>query len=399
MLNKLFLLCCFFPFVSPYPIGSDIQPLAGVFAALIVLREAIYKKTFNTILFAVLVVPIFFLAYNNPFSMLIELDLGKLVSLSFGAFIIVGFYYAKQELSSKLFLSIIIFYFVFTILLLLFTGPMIELQNMVIRNTNATDFTYRGVATLVTEPGLFGGLLIFFLLITDYLYKYKDMDKKTKYIIYGMVLFMLLMTKSGTGYLYFIIFLGLKYLSGEHKIHFKLVTLPLIIFVGGFVFFFINQIGIESLGRGAYIIIQMTDPTTLMKSDASIMTRVVDFYLGLVSIFHYPIGVGNTAALLEAEQLMSVIPFVKNFYMMTGKVFGINSSFTILTISYGIFFWFYLVFLFVYLSKSSLNAKFFAMLYLSVSYSAAFPAIWILIALNTRMESKVSNISVKLNKV
>ncbi|MFD0950029.1 hypothetical protein ACFQ0F_06445 [Paraperlucidibaca wandonensis] len=399
MLNKLFLLCCFFPFVSPFPIGSDIQPLAGILAAFIVLRKAVSEKTFKPLLLIALFVPIFLLAYNNPFSRFLEIDVGKLVSLSFGAFIIVGFYYAKHELSNKLFICIVSFYLLFTILLLLFTEPMIAIQNLVIRNTNATDYTYRGVATLVTEPGLFGGLLVFFLIITDYLYKYKNMSKITKYIIYGMVIFMLLMTKSGTGYLYFIIYIGIKYFTGEYKLRYKLAFFPLIVLVGGVVFLFGHQIGVGAFGRGADVIIQLADPTSLMLSDSSILTRVVDFYLGLVSIFHYPFGVGNTAALNKAEQLMAVTPFVQNFYMNTGKAFGSNSSFTMLTISYGLLFWLYLLFLFCYVSNSSASAKFFAFLYLSVSYSAAFPAIWILIALHIRGESKISNRKDTVNEV
>ncbi|MDN3614825.1 hypothetical protein ACFFUS_17360 [Vibrio gallaecicus] len=395
MLNKVFLLCCFFPFVSPYPIESDIQPLAGIFASLIVVKEVLFKNKINAILLVVILTPIFLLVYNNPFSSDITIDLGKLVSLTFGAFIIVGFYYSKESLTSAFFFNVVTFYFVFTLLLLLFTGPMIEIQNLVIRNTNASDFTYRGVTTLVTEPGLFGGLLVFFLIVCDFLYDKGAMNNKTKSISYLMIMFMLLMTKSGTGYLYFILFIGFKYFSGSYKLIYKILTLSFIAFAICSLIFLGDKIEPGSLGRGVDILLRISNPATLIEGDSSILTRVVDFYLGLVSIFHYPFGVGNSATLFESKNLMIETPFVKDFYSSSGKDFGVNSSFTVLTISYGVIFWIYMTFLLFYFSRSSLNAKFFSFLYLSVSYSAAFPAIWILITLHTNIDTIKRNEPIK----
>lgn len=386
MLNKIFLICCFFPFVSPYPIGSDTQPLAGVVAAIIVLRTLVKEREFNKNLLIILCVPILLLCYNNISSESLSLDFGKVLSLSFGALIIVGFFHSRECLTSKLFTTIVTIYFVVTILLLLFTAPMIELQNHVIRNTNASDFSYRGVAALATEPGLFGGLLVFFFIISDYLYENGKLTQKNKFIVNAMLFFMLLMTKSGTGYLYFILFFGLKYLLGEYRIKHKIIVLLASALTLISLIILIPTLEGSSLGRGASILHQLSDPKAL-QDDASISTRVVNMWLGLVSITHYPVGVGNAAALDAAKELMLVTPFVKNFYDVTGKDFGINSSFAYLTIAYGVIFWGYLLFLLSYFSKSHATWKCFALLYLSVSYSAAFPAIWILITLYVRSDA------------
>lgn len=388
MLNRLFLLCCFFPFVSPYPIGSDIQPLAGILAAVIVIRLAVISKKIDKNLLVILSIPFFLLAYNNFLSGDFNFDIGKALSLSFGALILVGFYHSKKYLSIKFFVFVVTFYFAFTILLLLFTAPMIQIQNLVIRVTNSTDFSYRGVAALVTEPGLFGGLLIFFFIINDYLYENKGMKKTHKYAVDLMLLFMLIMTKSGTGYLYFVLYLMLKYLFGNHNYKNKLKVLIISMLALPVLFFFFASLESSSLGRGAAILMQLSDLDTLIYSDMSVLTRVVNVWLGLVAIFYYPLGVGNTAVLDVAYELMLETPFVRNFYQITDRDFGINSSFTYLTFSYGVIFWAYLISLLSYFSKSDFIWKFFSMLYLCVSYSAAFPAIWILLALKMRKDKK-----------
>ena len=88
---------------------------------------------------------------------------------------------------------------------------------MVIRNTNSVDFTYRGVSTLSTEPGLFGGLLIFFLLIIDNTYNKLKINKINMYLLKALVIIMLILTKSGTGYLYFIIYILLNLIFSQNK--------------------------------------------------------------------------------------------------------------------------------------------------------------------------------------
>lgn len=392
IVNKLFLVFSFFPFVSPYPIGSDIQPLAGVAAAIVVFLHVYREGKIERNLLAIITIPFVLLSYNNVFSDSIVFDFGKVVSLMFGSFIIVGFYYSKKYLTSSLFTAIVSIYFIFTVLLLLFTGPMIEIQNLLIRDTNSTDFSYRGVATLVTEPGLFGGLIVFFYMISDYLHENKLMTSRNKRIVGLMLFFMLVMTKSGTGYLYFIIYISFKCIFGNYQVIYKFLSVCLLLCILAGALMLAPSLEESSLGRGASILIQLSDPTTLVQTDSSILSRVVDIWLGIISVLSHPFGVGNTAVIDSAKELMLVTPFVKSFYDATGKEFGFNSSFAYLTVAYGLIFWAYILYLTLYFSKSNAVWIFFSMLYLSVSYSAAFPAIWILLALYTRRDISNRNI-------
>lgn len=334
------------------------------------------------------------LAYNNPFT-IYEPDIGKMVSLIFGALILCAFYYSSSKLDRNLINFVVLVYFIFTILLLIFTEPMILVQNMVIRNTNSTEFSYRGVGTLCTEPGLFGGVLIFLLLVIDYLKRELKITKFNQYLLYVLIIFMLLMTKSGTGYLYFTIFLVFKFFESKIPIQTKSIILSISVFTIFSFLGYISQVDTSNLGRGFVILSQLSNPAELAENDSSFFVRIVDVVLALNSVLYYPIGVGNGDVASGSYNVMMNIPFIKSFYR--GETFGLNSSFAFLTVSYGFIFWIYLCILYFRFSKSSLSCKFFSFLFLAVSYSSAFPAIWLLLALNIIERSTMTTSNVNIH--
>ena len=384
MLDRLFLLSCFFPFVSPYPIGTDVQPLVGVFAILVVIKYGLILRVVIPKSYVVVIVfALFFLVYTNPFANGFSPQVGKMVSLTFGSFILIAFYFSRDCLDKKFINFVVVFYFLFTLLLLTITESMIELQNIVVRNTNTTEFSYRGVGTLSTEPGLFGGLLIFFLLVIDYLRERSVLSRRNQYGLYVMILIMILATKSGMGYLYFVFYLVFRFYTSKISVVAKVPIFLAAGFLGAFILVFLIQFKPEGLGRGVEVLIQLTtNPYQLISEDASILTRVIDVAMGLTSMVFYPFGVGNGNVMEASYNLMLDTPFIKDFYDKTNKPFGFTSSFSYLTVSYGIFFWCFLIYLYFYHSKSSVSCRFFSVLFLTVSYSAAFPAIWILLGLN-----------------
>lgn len=393
MLERVFLFFCFFPFVSPYPIGSDIQPLAGILALLVIFKNGIILHIKLPKPYVVLLAfSCLLLVYHNPVSSDFNPDLGKMVSLLFGTLILAAFYYSRHKLDSRFINSVVGIYFVFTLLLLVFTTPMIQVQNLVIRNTNSVDFTYRGVATLATEPGLFGGLLVFFLLVVDFLKEEGKVTLNNQYVLYAMILFMLLWTKSGTGYLYLMIYLILKFYMSNIVLYYKMLSIILLSSSMVFLIAFLSRQDPTLLGRGAHVLIQLSDPQALMNSDASILTRIVDVSMAFVSIFEHPIGVGNGNVVAKSYELMLNTPFIKNFYVSNNKIFGLNSSFSYITIAYGVFAWAFLILVYLNNSKSNISCKFFSFLFFAVSYSSAFPAIWVLLALRFGERSSKSSI-------
>lgn len=386
MLDKIFLLSLFFPFVSPFPTDTDVQPICGILAFIVCLRQIIERQLILPRKFIVIILfVLFFLIYNNIFDYNLEFRISKHVSLLFGLFILIAFYNVNHKLDRTIIYFSVLTYFIYTCFMLINPDTAIYIQNHIVRNTNSIDLGYRGVSTLATEPGLLGGLLIMFLFIISELKDRLILTNFDFFLLSFLVLFILFMTKSGTGYLYLIFYL--VFLTVGRLGFFKSLILSAVVLVPVTVFLLtmfssdLENVG-TSLGRGFEIILMLSNPLELASSDSSIMTRVVQFYLGLISIINYPVGVGSASVDYYSKMLMQDSSFISNFYYKTGKDFGTNSSFSYMTVAYGIFFWFFLYYLYYRFSDSSSSQKFFSFLYLSVSYSAAFPAIWILLLLN-----------------
>jgi hypothetical protein len=382
MLERIFLLSCFFPFISPFPINSDVQPLAGIFAIFVLFKHNyLLKKPISMDLFFLFGFSIFLLTYNNPLSSIFDPDYGKMFSLVFGILIIMAFQFSKHRLNTRLLNYTIGIYFIYTVLLFLNPSFFINIQNMVIRNTNSVDFTYRGVSTLSTEPGLFGGLLIFFLLIVDFTYKKERINKNNIYLLKILILIMLILTKSGTGYFYFFIYILLNLIFNQNK----KIKRYLSFLIGGIAFIAVFSIylpDISTLGRGISILYQLSNPIELAQTDSSIFSRLVSISLTFFSLLKFPFGVGNGNVALSANELMLSTPFLFSYFQ--GSAVGFNSSFSYLSVSYGILFWILFLLIFIRYSNSSFINKFFSAVFFIISYSSAFPAIWILLNLNDR---------------
>ena len=102
------------------------------------------------------------MSYINPFSSYFNPDYGKMISLAFGMTIVIAFNYSKDAIDHKLLNVSIGIYFIYSCLILLNPELFVGIQNLFIRNTNSgVELGYRGISTFSTEPGLFGGLLIF----------------------------------------------------------------------------------------------------------------------------------------------------------------------------------------------------------------------------------------------
>lgn len=391
MLGKLFLLSVFFPFISPFPINTDVQPICGMLALLVCVQAYINNKLSVPLKFVVVICFVmFFAAYNNVFDPHLDFKISKHLALVFGIFTLLAFYKTYHLLDRRLIYFVVLVYFSYTCFTIATPDFAVYMQNFIVRNTNSTELGYRGVSTLATEPGLLGGLLVFFLFVIYELFQSAKISKGDLFLLSALVLFVLLMTKSGTGYLYLIIFV--MFLIFEIMGFYRAVMAFLICIIPLVIYFYVTFgqfIDLESneLGRGVEILLMLSDPLESASADNSIMTRVVQLYLGFVSIGQYPLGVGSASVEYYAQQVMESDPFIRDFYARTNKDFGTNSSFSYMTVAYGIFFWMFLLYLYFVFSKSSVSHKFFSFIYLAVSYSAAFPPIWVLLLLK---ESRVN---------
>jgi hypothetical protein len=358
-------------------VNSDVQPLAGFFAFLIVISQVCQKRFTISLLNLVLIVyPLLLLLYINPIDGN-DIKIGKYVSLLYGALIFVAFRMVGHKMSGELFSKVVYFYLFFTFLIFVMPDQMIEFQNLFIRDTNSVDvYGYRGVSTLSTEPGLLGGLLVFFLLTNDYLLKSNKLTLKAYGTNFLCITAIILATKSGAGYLYFIIYLVMLSFFSIKNIFNKILLVSIL--ASAMAVIVSSSFGSE-LGRGFHILEQLSNPSKLIESDTSITGRLLDFWIGIQSVFIYPFGVGvgnNDQAVLNV--IFSVGGFLASYYSK-GETIGLISSFSYLTVVYGLFFIVYILFMYIYIARCGIPNKFFSFLFLSISFSAAFPAIWVLL--------------------
>ncbi|EKO5124726.1 hypothetical protein P0J07_003661 [Vibrio fluvialis] len=382
-LANLFFLCCLFPFISIFPIGSDVQPTSALVAAIFyTLKIVRSRKISKSSVFPILSI-IFAFLYVNPLEV-VTIDLGKLFALVCALFTFTFIKQYNEYFSPKLFSISIRIYFTLSILFLIFPSYLVYFQSLIVRKMNVTEFGYRGISTLSTEPGLFGGLLVGFLAINIYFLYSKRIEKFTFFMNFIQILVMLGLTKSGTGLAYFLMFF-LTFLvlrRFDIKSVFKVSLISLV--VGGFLLSIsVKDLDVEKLGRGVDTFVKLTTQPELLIADRSIVYRLNAVYVSFLSVLDNPIGVGYGNVEFESQRIIEQQPSLNNFYVSYGEMFHPVSSFGYYLTAYGLFFLLPITYLFIS-SSAAPSFKVLSLVYILFSYSYAFPMTWLLLNLSLK---------------
>ncbi len=381
VLANTFFCATLFPFVSPFPIQTDTQPIAFLLAALVLIIFSVQGGKFTYVELLILIFPIFGLIYINPLAAnLVPDQVGKYFALLTGSIIYVAARRTFHLFSSKTFYYSIVIYFLFTLMLMVAPDTFFNVQALFVRavNTAAEEnpFDYRGVPTLSTEPGLFGGVLIFHFFLLEYFEKKGQLVSQQYWIIVAMLCFMLLATKSGTGYLYFFIYV--VYLIVRQKNGLFKLSLGFLAFISLISFIGCTLDSSSELGRGFQIISGLLVQPEILMNDTSTIGRLYDFFLGFISLIERPLGSGVNGVDDATLFLSNDYLFLRNYYGVT--VIGLVSGLAWCLVAYGLFALIYFIFVYMFSTKASVGARIFSLIFLSFSYSPAFPAIWILLA-------------------
>lgn len=384
ILEKLFLFFSFFPFISLYPIDTDVQPCFIVFAVLVIIKNTIINNIKIKRIYVLLLLYFTLLCLKINFSPIDYIFyFSRAISPLIGLLTLLAFCYSLKDLNYKLFRIVVNIYFWFSIFTFIAPDLFLNIQAHLVRNVNTVDiYGLRGISTFSTEPGLFAGLLICFLLINDFLFNNKLQSQKIFKTNFLYIFIMLILTKSGTGYLLFFIYIIFRFIHNKNfflLIIISIFMVPLIICI----LKYLNSIFVS---RGLDILVKLIfEPQLLLTLDMSILTRIHNFYLGLLSIFYYPFGYGINNINDIVYEIIIDNEFLYNFpkvqYMDFSQKISLASSFSMLTVMYGLFWWIAWFLIFFIISKASLMSKFFATIFIFFSYSAAFPLIWILLGL------------------
>lgn len=382
LLSFLFFLGSVFPFLSPYPINTDTQPIAHFFAVLLVLYLFFSKGIRREELLLILASGIT-LIYINPLQGG-SFDFGKYLSFSLGVLIFIAY----RHSSDNLFWSVVKFsicsYFIASVIISIVPSYALTIQSYFVREINVAEFgpeafAYRGVPALATEPGLLGGVLIFLMIQVIY-FKERFQLSLNKILLYHLMLIItIIMTRSGTGYLYFFMFCIVFWFDySSNRVRDGVILAILIVIAGIGLGYVADTIGINN--RGLEILYGISTGQTFGQ-DTSVLKRLFDVSIGLVSLVQNPFGVGvnnvSTAVNEIAIQfgLLREVDYSRDIELVSG--------FGWMCVSFGIPGLLLIFYVFVFVSKAPLMHKVFAFIFFTISYSPAFPAIWILLAQNS----------------
>ncbi|WP_132644132.1 hypothetical protein [Roseivirga ehrenbergii] len=381
ILLGVFQFSVFFPFVSPVPIQSDVQPLGGLLAGVILALRFLSKKLVvekrNLFL---LLYTFLLLCFINPFGGF-EIDYGKYLSMLYGMVLLLVFT-SEFEIKANFFFLSILIYAGFTVGLLAMPNLFFNIQDMLIRNTNSVDFLgYRGISTLSTEPGLFGGLLVAFAMINDHLKSHNKLSNVKFFLLHILILFMILLTKSGTGYLYYVVFLGFKLFDNKIPFIQRVSGFSLVVILTVLLVIYLGSLGLN-LGRGIDIIMKLSEGSSGgLGNDSSILYRLSGFYVSFLVMSVYPFGVGFGDVETTAQEFVYESEFLFSLLGNEQVHFTSAFSYTVMgagLLAVGLFFSIFL------LTKAKTKHKAFAFIFMFFSYSLAFPMIWLLLSLKKK---------------
>lgn len=374
---NVFFTFALFPFVSPFPINADVQPLAAGVALIAYLISALTSgKTPSKLVFIIVIVCLGGM-YMNPLEP-VDLQLGKIIALFLGLTTLLFTYQYYIYFSARLFSFVIKVYFIVSAMFLIFPSAVVSIQSLFVRKMNVTEFGYRGISTLSTEPGLFGGLLVGMLALNIYFFRIKNLSSKQFITNLILLLIMVLLTKSGSGYMYLLVFLIALFVS---KLDMKKG------FVGGLIAILLFTSSISSvtsensdfnrLGRGFHTFTKLVSSPELLFRDRSIVYRLYAVYVACLSFKESPFGVGHSSVKSVSQSIVDENKKLSYFYSSYNEDFHPVSSFGFYLTAYGLFFLALMLIILIKL-RPTLPFLSLALIYLFFSYSFAFPMIWLL---------------------
>tara|TARA_Y100000768_G_C23796116_1_gene594887 strand:- start:242 stop:853 length:612 start_codon:yes stop_codon:yes gene_type:complete len=199
-----------------------------------------------------------------------------------------------------------------------------------------------------------------------------------------MTLFMLLVSKSGMGYTYLIIVFS--YLGFRNIKNFKIIIFTsLLLFI---LFVNLNLDLLIEANRGLTALLALSDYQNIQ--DNSILARLYNLFFGFYILIEYPFGLGFNYTTFNLIELINSNQFFSNYYGRINE-YGFVSSLSLLISYYGISIFILLIYL-AKTYKTPLFFLFFSLLFLTFSFSAAYPMIWLLLILHYLLnQSKIYN--------
>jgi len=154
----------------------------------------------------------------------------------------------------------------------------------------------RGVTSLAVEPSYYATVCIFALILNELFYRNAKYNRKLYYILMCILVFQIIISFSGLGFLFLLVFFFSKCISliffnrgiKRNQIFFPSIIIPLFI-----IFLFLYLPALQNTRAGILLRSGLRGPTTLLFTDQSVADRVSHVLLSFYSLFYsYGIGLG-----------------------------------------------------------------------------------------------------------
>jgi len=278
-------------------------------------------------------------------------------------------------LNQKILLHISFFWFGLLTFNFFYAEIFIFIFEDVMYGMRSQNIGYRGASGLAPEPGFAGLLSVGIFAISAFKKEY-HLDKNYFLWIFIFTILSVMLTRSGTGSLYLLIFCLFYF--------FRLRYTPyLFACFGIFIFAYFNL----DLGRGSNSVVSLLlDPFSAVTQDTSIGTRVLNTVVGLFSVIEQPLGFGF-------DDYAGVAADIVVKYSLSDDIngsIGTSSNFGRYSVYMGMLWWLFLFLFFaipvLVCGRKIIAFSGLAFIFLSTSVSVSFPVTWALIAL-THLEA------------
>jgi hypothetical protein len=385
VLAGLFFFCIFNPFVSPLPIGTDVQLPVFIFAFVLFIIAFINGKVqFNKSQILLLIISMWTLAYLglegsfNPRYRL-GLPLGMLVLL------VAHLYW--QYLGLTVVYIAIAFNSIGIISHKIFPHIFIPIAELVTREIKIKEIGARGASGFCAEPGLASSVFIILLLTLLYFREKGDLSRTYFYLNSILMVYCILLTQSATGIL-FIILVFFIYILFKLPFLSKIMSIILIIIS----IFYANSMDFfETTRAGSLIMLFISSPLEILRLDSSLAERAAGISFGLYGVNDWLFGYGGGSYANVAPQLNNKYDIMNYYYTARDQTQQTVSAFGTYSLEFGVVFWIFLVVLLYYsfaLSAISVASLAIAFMFILASFSITFPGIWYLIILSTQYQRK-----------
>ena len=388
-LVNIFFFTVFNPFISPFPIGTDVQLPCFVLALILVFIAVLNKRlkldAIDVVFLIVSGWSLFYLGLDGQFDPRHRLGL----PLAFLVYITIKTYW--QYLNPKIVLISIMFNTLGIIFHMLSPSNFVFIAEKITRKIKiGGDFTERGASGFCPEPGLASALFAILFLTLFYLRRNDDI-KKFPYIISSLVCILcILLTKSGLGVLLLlVIFTSILVVSSSIRIKIAIVVF---IFCCHFVF---DQYELYESSRALHLIyIVIQNPGTFLLIDSSLAERAAGISFGLISLLEWPGGYGGGAYAKIAPDLDKQYGIMSFFSTARDQTQETVSAFGKYLVEIGLIFVLLLlaiIFRNFSFTQIGLSSSALAIFFILASFSITFPGTWFLFMLARNCKSSQRN--------